>query len=142
MKMICYNILVMVISDKVKENMKKLIISFAVMLGLASSALPALADSRTYTERECSTDSYGNTTCRDKTINIETGVITYSNHTVNGYATGSSSGGYITYGQAVTGQSVNILNTGLPTGGALIAGVVVALGSLSLALKVLLRQVN
>jgi len=121
--------------------MKKLIISSAIMLGLAGAALPVSADTRTYTERECSTDSYGNTTCRDKTTNVETGVITYSNHTVNGYATGSSiGGGYITYGQAVTGQSVNILNTGLPTGGALVAGVIVALGSLSLAFKVLLRQ--
>lgn len=126
--------------------MKKLLINVAIIAAMGACSAPVFAENRTYTERECSTDSYGNTTCRDKTTNVETGVITYSNQTVNGYATGSTihngNNGYVTYGQTVAGQRVAILNTGLPTGPALAAGVIVALGSLSLGVKSLLRHLS
>jgi len=125
--------------------MKKLIMSIATIAAVLTVALPVQAETRTYTERECSTDSYGNTTCRDKTTNIETGVITYSNQTVNGYATGSTiRSGYSTGGVAYTTtvQDVAILNTALPTGSSLAAGIIVALGGLSMALKLWLRRAN
>ena len=113
--------------------MKKLLTTVALMITALAMSVSVQAATRTYTERECSTDSYGNTTCRDKTTNIETGVITYSNQTVNGYATG---------GVITSGQQIQILNTAVPSGVTLAAGIVVALGGLSMGLKTLLRRLS
>ena len=113
--------------------MKKLLTTIALAITALAISANVQAATRTYTERECSTDSYGNTTCRDKTTNVETGVITYSNHTVNGYATG---------GVVTTGQQIRILNTAVPSGVSLAATIIVALGGLSMGLKVLLRHLS
>ena len=114
--------------------MKKKIITLAIAtLALAVAPLVS-ADSRTYTERECSTDSYGNTTCRDKTVNVETGVITYSNQQVVGRVDSSviGTGGSITYGNM---GGLTILNTGFPDVPSVAAGATVALGGVSYLIK-------
>lgn len=108
--------------------MKKQLLALAVF---SLVALPAKVSAETV--RECSTDSYGNTTCRDKTTNVETGVITYSN-----VSSSSSSG---TSGTSSSGQ-MQILNTATPSSVNLLAAAIVALGGVAFVSKRLLRRLS
>ncbi|MBQ6438010.1 hypothetical protein IJJ12_01345 [bacterium] len=116
--------------------MKKTLIIASMILAMATSV-----QARTYTERECSTDSYGNTTCRDKITNVDTGVITYSNESVT---RGVVSGGRIVSGttgtRGVVGQQITILNTATPAFVPMLATGVVALGAVSMVVKTWRRQ--
>lgn len=86
--------------------MKKLMIAIAFLSFLA---LPVQAR----TDRVCTTDSYGNTTCTESTTNVRTGEIAYSDGV----------------------HSVEILNTSTPSFVSIIAFGTVSLGAISLYLK-------
>lgn len=116
--------------------MKKVIISLALMM---MAVAPVMAETRT--ERECSTDNYGNTTCRDKTTDIQTGVITYSNETTTTVTGGVVNGSTVTGGRVTsTAEGVEILNTSVPGYVDVLAGVVVALGAGSWLVKRAVRR--
>ena len=118
-----------VCEQKEIKSMKKTLIAIVTILTLVSQVSSARA--ATYTERECSTDNYGNTTCRDKVTNVETGVITYTNETVTKAV--ASTG--------VAGQEIKILNTATPAFVPVVATLLVALGAVSMVIKNLRRQV-
>ena len=113
--------------------MKKQLLALAVF---SLVALPAKVSAETV--RECSTDSYGNTTCRDKTTNVETGVITYSNVSSSSSGGSSSSG---TSGTSSSGQ-MQILNTATPSSVNLLAAAIVALGGVAFVSKRFLRRLS
>lgn len=115
--------------------MKKQILGLAIAALALTSVTPINADNRSYTERECSTDSYGNTTCRDKTVNVETGVITYSNQRVTGVIDSSVIGSGRSYGRGIA-----ILNTGFPDVPSVVAGITIGVGGLSYLVQKLRRR--
>jgi hypothetical protein len=106
--------------------MKKFLIALSVFSLMVSSVVAA-----TITERECSTDNYGNTTCRDKVTDIETGVITYTNAVTTTRTETSTT----------TGQGqVKILNTAAPAYIDTLAMGLVALGAVSGLIKLKLGR--
>ena len=109
--------------------MKKIIVTLATFLTAVALVQPVAAT--TWTERECHTDSYGYTTCRDKLTNVETGIITYTNGTVT---YGGVSSGIIAQ-NTKTVSDVKILNTGSSSTLNAVAATVVGLGVLSLVIK-------
>ncbi len=118
--------------------MKKQILGLAIAALALTSVSPVSADNRSYTERECSTDSYGNTTCRDKTVNVQTGVITYSNQRVTGVVDSSVIRSGRSYGRG--GRGIAILNTGFPDVPSVAAGVTIGVGGLSYLVQKLRRR--
>ena len=115
--------------------MNKLITAFAIICLTATSVQAA-----TTTERECWTDSYGNTTCRDKITNIETGVITYSNETVTVSSGTIANTSVTTSSNGTTSSQMQILNTALPSSASFLAAGSVVLGAVAMVLKQALHR--